>query len=269
MADVLTAAELVLGRADDHEGGVVFEDHRWTWAQFVEESSARAAWLAQHLEPGRPPHVGVLLENTPDYLFLLGAAALAGVTVVGINPTRRGAELARDIDHTDCQLVVTEASQSSPLEDLDLGAVPIHRVESLALEPAPPPDSSVDPETLFLLLFTSGSTGAPKAVRFSQGRAARSALRVPFPPSEVIYSAMPLFHGNALNAAVFPAWASGCARPASSVLGLGVPARCAALRVHVLQHRRPGHRSHQRHPAATRRSRTHAQMGARARDFRR
>ena len=29
-----------------------------------------------------------------------------------------------------------------------------------------------DPETLFALLFTSGSTGAPKAVRMTQGRAA-------------------------------------------------------------------------------------------------
>ena len=44
-----------------------------------------------------PFHVGVLLENVPEYLFLLGGAALAGATVVGINPTRRGAELARDI----------------------------------------------------------------------------------------------------------------------------------------------------------------------------
>ena len=38
----------------------------------------------------------------------LGAAALAGATVVGINPTRRGAELARDITYTECQLIVTE-----------------------------------------------------------------------------------------------------------------------------------------------------------------
>ena len=34
----------------------------------------------------------------------LGAAALIDAVIVGINPTRRGAELARDITHTDCQL---------------------------------------------------------------------------------------------------------------------------------------------------------------------
>ena len=46
-------------------------------------------------------------------------------------------------------------------------------------------------------------------MRLTQGRAARSAARVPFSADDVLYSAMPLFHGNALNAAVFPAWACG------------------------------------------------------------
>ena len=47
--------------------------------------------------PGPPAgwafHVGVLLDNTPDYLFALGAAAV-GATVVGLNPTRQGEHLA-------------------------------------------------------------------------------------------------------------------------------------------------------------------------------
>jgi fatty-acyl-CoA synthase len=205
-----TAAALVRGRAGDEAVGVVFGEERWTWAQFVDEAAARAAWLRSQLDDARPPHVGALLENTPEYLFLLAGAALAGTTVVGINPTRRGAELARDINHTDCQLVLTEPAQAHLLDGLDLGGVPVHDVESLTFEAAPMPDVEPSEDTLLLLLFTSGSTGAPKAVRFSQGRAFRAANRVPFQRSEVIYSAMPMFHGNALNAAVFPSWASGC-----------------------------------------------------------
>ena len=65
------------------------------------------------------------------------------------------------------------------------------------------------PDQLYLLIFTSGSTGGPKAVRMTQGRAARAASRVGFSPDDVLYSAMPLFHGNALSAAVLPALASG------------------------------------------------------------
>jgi fatty-acyl-CoA synthase len=205
-----TAAALVHGRAGDTTRGVVFEDRTWTWAEVVGEAAGRTAWLRSQLDPARPPHVGALLENTPEDLFLLAGAALGGITVVGINPTRRGAELARDITHTDCQLVLTEPSQAHLLDDLDLGGAPVHDVERLTHGPAPLPDLEPTPETLFLLLFTSGSTGAPKAVRMSQGRAGRAAARVPFSADEVIYSAMPLFHGNALNAAVFPALGSGC-----------------------------------------------------------
>ena len=43
----------------------------------------------------------------------------------------------------------------------------------------------------------------------SQGRAARAALRMPFQPDDVLYSAMPLFHGNALSSSLFPWMASG------------------------------------------------------------
>ena len=69
-----------------------------------------------------PFHIGVLLENVPEYMFLLAGAALARATVVGVNPTRRGDELAaRDIRHTDCQLVLTDAAHRPLLEGLDLG----------------------------------------------------------------------------------------------------------------------------------------------------
>ena len=43
----------------------------------------------------------------------------------------------------------------------------------------------------------------------TQGRAARAAARIGFTGEDVLYSAMPLFHGNALSAAVLPAFASG------------------------------------------------------------
>ena len=50
----------------------------WTWAEVVHESSVRAAVLAALLPDGEPPHVGVLLENVPEFAFLLGGAALGG-----------------------------------------------------------------------------------------------------------------------------------------------------------------------------------------------
>ena len=62
-----------------------------------------------------PPHIGVLLDNTPDYIFWLVGAALSGAVVVGINSTYRGEQLAQLIEHTDCELLVT--STTAPLLD--------------------------------------------------------------------------------------------------------------------------------------------------------
>ena len=44
-------------------------------------------------------------------------AALAGACIVGVNATRRGAELARDIDHTSCQFVVADATYADLVDD--------------------------------------------------------------------------------------------------------------------------------------------------------
>ena len=217
--DFATAAQLVRQRGEDDGTGLVFETRRWSWRMVVAEAELRAELLRSLRQPG-PFHVGVLMENTPEYLFLLSGAALAGAVVVGINPTHRGDELAEDIRRTDCQLIVTDPDRIALLAGLDLGLesgrLLVADVESYAqrlnaLRPTVPGSTRDDPtpDQLYLLLFTSGSTGGPKAVRMSQGRAARAAARMGFGPDDVIYSAMPLFHGNALSAAVFPAFASG------------------------------------------------------------
>ena len=63
--------------------------------------------------PG-PFHVALLLDNVPEYVFWMGGAALAGAVVVGGNPTHRGDELARDLSHTECQLLVTNRHLPAP-----------------------------------------------------------------------------------------------------------------------------------------------------------
>jgi fatty-acyl-CoA synthase len=222
-----TVAELLVARAADDNTGLWFEDDRWTWRQVVVECRARAEMFTDMRREG-PFHVGVLLENVPEYLFLLGGAALAGATVVGINPTRRGRELARDIAHSDCQLIVTDSSQLPLLEGLDTG---VDRV-LVCDEPGYPgvrhnpttadlaardaqtgPEHPPGPDALYLLLFTSGSTGAPKAVRVSQGRMAAQAgvmaAGSAFGAGDVLYCSMPMFHGNSLNTCVVPAIAAG------------------------------------------------------------
>jgi fatty-acyl-CoA synthase len=212
-----TIAGLVVARAGDTNPGLVFEDRAWTWAQVAHECAVRAAVLQSYRTDG-PFHVGILLDNVPEYVFLLGGAALAGAAVVGINPTRRGDELARDIRHTDCAIVVTDAAYRPLLDGLDVG-LPDDRIVSVESErwskllaahsEATMPGLLPGPGALFALIFTSGSTGAPKAVRGTQGRFASMGERMPFGPDDVLYCPMPLFHGNALASNFVPALTSG------------------------------------------------------------
>jgi fatty-acyl-CoA synthase len=222
----LTVAGLLARRAGDEHVGLLAGDDSWTWDEVVGESATRAA-LLNALRVDGPPHVGVLLDNTPEFLFWIGGAALAGATIVGINPTRRGAELASDIRHTDCQLVVTDAAGKATFDGLDIG-VPDDRIldigsteyKQLVLNAdekransEPVPAAGVGEDSLLLLLFTSGTTGAPKAVRCTQGRLASIAQRVEdqygLNRDDVCYAVMPLFHGNALMALWAPALRTG------------------------------------------------------------
>jgi fatty-acyl-CoA synthase len=220
-----TVRDLLRERAQDDAVGLRFEGQSWTWRAHVAASLERAALLLAlrgALAPGAPLHVGVLLDNVPEYSFWLGAAAFAGRAVVGINPTRRGAELARDIRHTDCALIVTEERHAPLLEGLDTG-VPEERVFVIESEAwraalakhagAGDPDVALDPLAPYLLIFTSGTTGQPKAALCSQQRLAfigwNLCTRRGITRGDVCYQAMPLFHSNQLMAGWAPAVHSG------------------------------------------------------------
>lgn len=205
-----TFAEIIRARADDDKVGLRFEDQSWTWREVVQEGADRAALMTSFVTPpaGRELHVGVLLENVPDYVFWLAAGPLAGAVVVGINASRSAPELAADIAHADVDLVITE-DRLAHLVDADALGLPVLNIDqpsyAQALAPhrgAPLPDVEPEPEQIALLLFSSGSTGAPKAVIVGQGRLGKLAEalldRVNVRRESTTYLCMPLFHGNAV-----------------------------------------------------------------------
>ena len=79
-------------------------------------------FLARRRSGDAPFHVGILLDNTPDYLFAFGGAALAGATVVGLNHTRPPDGLLHDAAHTDVSLLVTEPRHVAALGQVAGGA---------------------------------------------------------------------------------------------------------------------------------------------------
>ena len=217
-----TIADLLLARAGDDNTALLFEDQQWSWRELVQQAAIRSAVMQQLRPRNRPWHVGVLLENTPEYIFLIAGAALCGATVVGINPTRRGTELAADIRGTDCAVVVTDSAYGDLLDGIDHGVPRILESGSSEYDDLLATHSGalveatregLDPQSTLLLLFTSGSTGAPKAVICSTGRWAFICQVTPlkFSRDDVAYNAMPIFHGNALMSALGPCLANGAA----------------------------------------------------------
>lgn len=211
-----TAAEVLRARAGSDAVAFRFGDGAWTYRELVAEASRRAALFAELRDGDRPPHVGVLLDNVPDYLFWLAAGAVSGTVIVGINSTYRGNQLGQLIRHSDCQLLVTDAAHAPLLEGAETGMASDRvllvddEASTAAIEamPADVPTRAIGDDDLFLLVFTSGSTGLPKAVRCTQGRFGRTGGHVAkiadLGEGDAVYSPLPFFHSSSL----FTGWAS-------------------------------------------------------------
>ncbi|MEY9926396.1 fatty-acyl-CoA synthase [Catenulispora sp. GP43] len=230
-----SVAELFTARAGDHATALAWTGpdgvvRRVSWDEHVRRSAARAAWLAERLPAegdagAGPRHVGVLMENVPEFSFLLGAAALGGFTLVGLNPTRGAAEVVSDIRHTDCALILTESPFLNMVRDCGVPVVDIDSAEYSGLlhkgfssrfhlrEEHREADLKSASELPFMLILTSGTTSAPKAVICSQGKIASQGASLAeqrgLTKDDVLYCAMPLFHSNAVIACWIPAVATG------------------------------------------------------------
>lgn len=187
-----------------------------SWRNHIQDGADLAALLRARLDSGRPPHVGVLAGNTPFFCTMLVAAALSGIVPVGLNPTRRGAALQRDIEHADCQFVLTDDLQRVAGASHDIAVLDVESPEFLselsAIGGAPVVFRPADPDDLFMLIFTSGTSGDPKAVRCTHEKVAFPAVmlsqRIGLGPSDTFYLSMPLFHSNAIMAGWGPAVAA-------------------------------------------------------------
>lgn len=219
-----TVSSLLLALAEVDDRGVHWVDPDTdttsfvSWRSHIRDGAALAAALRARLDPSRPPHVGVLLGNTPFFGTVLVAAAMSGIVPVGLNPTRRGDSLLRDIAHADCQLVLADRENSQQaVASIDVES-PEFRDELAAYADAAVEFRHAEHDDLYMLIFTSGTSGDPKAVRCTHEKVAfpgvMLAERFGLGPSDTCYLSMPLFHSNAIMAG----WAPGVAAGASIAL---------------------------------------------------
>ncbi len=211
-----TVRDQLLAQSSSQRSALLFEDRSWSWREVVQHSCDLHAALQSVRDPGRPFHVGALLDNVPEMSFLLGAAALGGSVLVGLNTTRRGEGLLSDVRRSDCQVVVTEPAYLDLLAGVDVPVLVVgssldELVSSYAGSPVP--DHEPDAGDLLMLIFTSGTSGEPKACRITHEKVAfpgaMLADRFGLTADDVCYVSMPLFHSNAVMAGWAPALAAG------------------------------------------------------------
>ncbi|MDH6197435.1 fatty-acyl-CoA synthase [Mycobacterium frederiksbergense] len=214
MADTLQ--QLLRERAGQDTVAIKYGDQRRTWREYVADASAQAAALIAAADPARPLHVGALLGNTPDMLTAMAGAALGGYVLCGINNTRRGAALASDIAKVECQVVLVDEHHRGLLDGVDLPGVTVIDVSNTAWSPRElTPHREVGPDDTFMMIFTSGTSGEPKAVQVAHSivlfSAAALVQRYDLTEADTCYLAMPLFHSNGVYAGWGVALGSGAA----------------------------------------------------------
>jgi fatty-acyl-CoA synthase len=213
-----TIRDALLARADDEHPALLAGEQRWSWREYVAESARRAHVLAGLLDPARPPHVGLLMDNTPEMAFQLGAAGLGAHVAVGLNTTRRGDALRADIVKADCQVVLVDERLEALLSGLDLDVRVVRSDDPswrarVTDAPVTAPGAAPEPGSLFMLIFTSGTSGEPKAVRITHEKVTHPGAylteRLGLGRDDVFYVSMPMFHSNSVMAGWAPALTCG------------------------------------------------------------
>ncbi len=140
-------------------------DLRLTYGQLQKRIDRTADFLA-HLGVGKGDRVALMLPPGADYITLFFAIARRGAVVVPIDPTvrpQRVLQIAEQI--APARMVVAEPLPEAIVSGLPEG-IEVHLADEFlpermpVLPPAPPPE--VAPGDLLAILYTSGTTGAPK-----------------------------------------------------------------------------------------------------------
>lgn len=184
---------------------IIGDDGRqFTWAALWRSiSEARACLESLGVRPG--DRVVLVLENCPEIVAFFFAATQLEAAAVAVNARLTEDELTRIVDHSDPSAIVFSSSVPGPAADHAnrFGATEVigkfGRAHVVSRENSlPEPISSHASELVALLLYTSGTTGAPKAAMLTHenimsGARASADVRG-MQDGDVTYLALPLSH---------------------------------------------------------------------------
>ncbi|MEZ0366006.1 long-chain-acyl-CoA synthetase FadD6 [Mycobacterium sp. pUA109] len=156
--------------------------------------------------------VGIMLRNSPNAVLMMLAVAKTGAIAGMVNYHQRGDVLAHSLGLLDAKLLVVESDLVSAVTECGAVADPmtIEEMERLAATAPtgnPASVSAVLAKDTAFYIFTSGTTGYPKAsvmthYRWLRALAGFGGLGLRLKSSDTLYSCLPLYHNNALTVAV-------------------------------------------------------------------
>ena len=207
-------------RAIPEETFFLWEGRAYSYADADRRVDALTAVLLEAgVEPG--DHVGVLMDNHPDFLTSVGAASRLGAVSVLLNSGVTGLSLEQAIETGDVDFLLTDpvhlddatdafspakvgvfgldaAHEDRPGGYLDLDA---RLTEDVTL-PEDHDRNPGRPDDLAMLIFTSGTTGLPKAAKIKNRRWALAALGTAaaceITPQDTVYCVLPLYHATGM-----------------------------------------------------------------------
>lgn len=220
--EATTLAEILVAQAAERPDDVFlyFADRTVTFAELNREVNRVANGLAR-LGVSAGTGVAIMMGNSPEWLYLYFATQKLDAYAVPVNIALRGEGLRYVIDHSDSLVVVcdperapwvlavaegtpqvghtvVDTTEAPPDWALPAGWLTLASVtDSSAEEPL----AYIDPDAIASIMYTSGTTGAPKGVVSRYRRTSIAGIRMlagMLAPDEVQYTCLPLFHANAL-----------------------------------------------------------------------
>lgn len=224
-----------IAQRDPERTALLFEERRWTYAEFNAWANRYAAVFRAH-GLGSGETVAILMENRPEVLACVAAAVKLGGIAAMINHNQRGEVLAHSLNLTRPRLLVCGAECREALESTAWNPAADHKRIYLWTGPgkAPPGYRDLEAETSgkssgnpletrqvlarqpCFYIFTSGTTGMPKAsvmthYRWLRGMAGLGQMTMRLQPDDTLYCPLPLYHNNALTVSWGAVLGAGCA----------------------------------------------------------
>ncbi|MCP3446128.1 AMP-binding protein [Bradyrhizobium sp. CCGUVB14] len=211
-----TPAKIALTFVDVTADGTYRTEER-SYAQLERKGAALARHLAA-LGLGRGDTFALMMANHPEFVEAMLAAAMLGAIFVPIDPRTIGEKLSFMLSHAQCRGVICSADCAAAIASVESNALSWAVI--LTEQSAWPPSIarvnlsygdilkdggscdriSVSPVDPMMLMFTSGTTGNPKAVVISHGAymsRARGMHGIELRADDILYTGLSLTHINA------------------------------------------------------------------------